>query len=227
MSFPPEVSAEAGEVAPERLSYEQLQAQLAASQEAQQRAEGERDLERGRLDSFIQRGDQPSQPPQSAALPPLGPEPDQSLQPDEHRVWAMERDRRRQVELDQRFDRQATELRQEMSDTEQRNQLWTSFQAKYPKYAVLGDLVRSAYQSLHARGALPTTADAVLDAVKNEMDRMSGTNLETVSPPADRTAGTSAGERPATPKPRTPSNEEGGGTMHDAISSWQQKHGLI
>lgn len=220
------MSTDEGEGATPSLSYEQLQAQLAASQEAQQRAEGERDLERGRLDSFIQRG-APSPQPQPVALPPLGPAPDQSLQPDEYRVWEMERDRRRQVEIDQRFDRQANELRQEISDTEQRHQLWTSFQQKYPKYAALSDLVRSAYQSLHARGELPTTTEAVLDSVKNEMDRMSGTNLGNVSPPADRTAGTSAGELPATPKPKDAPDEEMGHTIHESVTAFQQKHGLI
>ncbi len=225
--MPPEVSPEEGVDTPPQLSYEQMQAQLAASQEATQRAEGERDLERGRLDSFIQRGPQAPQSPTPAALQPLGPMPDQVLHPEEYQAWVLERDRRQTAEINERIDRQGAELRQEMAAGENRHALWTSFQGKYPKHAALKDLVTSAYQGLQSRGDLPKTTDAILDAVKTEMNRLSGTNLENISPPANRTAGISAGEIPASPKPREVVDEGEGHTIHEAVTARQLHHGLI
>ena len=224
MGFPIDVPTgdENVETAP-ALSPDQLAAQLASANE--RIAEQDQDLarERTRLDSFL-KGSPPASKQELAPIPPM---PDPLEAPDAYRQWLVDKDARQTKEYERRLQAHTDQIQESMDSAEARATIWQEFQTRYPKYAERRDLAGAAYSALIGRNALPKTAVEVVDKVKAEMDRMVGTSIDSISKPADRSAGTSAGERPAPKSPPGPAGDDDSVTMHTAISDFKIKHGLI
>jgi len=208
------------------LSSDQLRAQLAAAEERVQRSESDLGRERTRLDSFLSQNQSPAQAA-PAAREPIPPMPDPIENPDGYRQWMVQRDARAQQEMESRLEATRAELRGEIEVAESRANLWTAFQSRYPKHAERKDLAGAAYQSLNASGNIPNDVDSIVTAIKSEMDRMVGGSIENFSRPADRSAGTSAGDRPAPPQSKDQGGDDENVTIHSAVSAWKQKYGLI
>jgi len=209
------------------LSTEQLQAALAASEERAVRAEQGLDRERDRLDSFLTTP--PTTPQTTERIEPPPPMPDIVEQPDAYRAWHLDKDRRAQLELDARLNRESEERRTDIAAAESRGNLWNTFQTQYPEHAALSDLARPAYQNILQRRNPPNDVNGLAKAISEEMNSMVGTDIKKIAKTVDRSSDTSAGENLPTPKPKAKTDEDDGEnvTMHSAISAFKIKYGLI
>ena len=206
------------------LSPEQLRAQLAAAEETIQRQNQDLSHERSRLDQFLSRS---PETPAETPPPPLGVMPDMIEKPDEYRIWMAEKDRRDKLETNRRFDAEREERKREIANAESRASLWQIFQANHPAHAKLTALANPAYQRVSQRSDAPSDVTFLAKAIADEMDSMAGGSVENLKKPADRSAGSSGGERPSPAKPKQETEvEDGFASTHKAISAWQTKYGL-
>lgn len=196
-----------------------LRQQLIESQQREAEANRQRDQERTRLDTLL------SQPrtPQIPSAEDIRGIPDPIEDADAFRTYMATQQRRQQEELDRRLE----ETRRASEDSNNANMLWTLFQQRYPSYANLFDLARTAFQDVSASGSVGDT-DALLSAVKARMDALRGGPIEATAPtPANRTAGTSGGTTTTTtPKPAS-EDDVPPKSLSDEILDWQEEAGYL
>jgi len=204
-------------------TLEELQAQLIASEERAQRAEQAQLREQNRLDELLRGRSQPTKTERA----PLGAMPDPAEDPQGHQKWIMEAQARQTEEFETRLAKQRQEFESRIDAETSSARLWATFERKYPTYAARTELAGAAYRSLNSSGSMPSDHGKIVEAVKAEMDRMVGAPLDSLSKPAARTAGVSAGTRPAPVKSKPTETDGTSGGMHDSVSKWKADHGLL
>lgn len=223
LTLDPETQTEETDAASEP-SLAELQRQLIEAQEDAERERAAREREQGRLDRLLAGREEPASRPE-----PLGAMPDPAEDPTGAQAWILETQRRQTEELESRLEKRTAETNARIDSETRAARLWDSFATAHPAYAQRRDLAQMAFQSLASKGSLPTNEDRIPAAVKAEMDRLAGTPLESLpdSKPADRTAGTSSGDRPAPPRPKAETSEDEIPTIHSAVSKKKKELGLI
>lgn len=204
-----------------------LQRELREKNENLERERAERARTESRLDSFLQGRQRPDEQREA----PLGPPPNPLEYPEEHQKWLLERDRRQQAALDRRFEQSEALTRSTISEAQRAAQLWNSFVSRHPEHAKRSDLAKMAFESIKDRGVLSEGDDAVIAAVRSEMDRIVGFDIAAAGSAGDpnkRTDGLSGGTIPKLPsKQNSPPTDDGELSMHNTISNQQAKFGLI
>lgn len=222
MSFDPEIDGD------DRDDETPLtRAELVRLREERDRERRDRERAEARLDEWLRT---PRQQEARQEEPPLGPMPDPVEDREAFQRWELERDARRQREIERRLEAQEQRILTQTETRSRQSVLWQMFQAKYPEHAKRQALAGTAFQRIVSRDGLEQDDATLVDAVAREMDSLVGHPIAKIGKEGDRTVGLSAGDRSVN-KQRRPRDEgdddDAPATLAESIFKRQVQLGLV